>query len=584
MAVIRQSYSTHDDQHRHISAHDQRRTSDLSHHFSELAKGRAPSPLKSILRMTPKVPGIISMAGGAPHPDYFPFDSLSAEALVQDAYSVNSTASPSHSQPQSSGIITWLWDSFFTSSAVPTKTMTIPKYDVDRSNIQLSEYLQYDIAVGKAELIEFIRNFTRSVFKPARADAVNMLHGGNTVAFAHCIETFCNSGEFLLVEEWAYTSALHAVRPYGVKPLGVPLDSQGMRSDALEDILSNWDAKARVMYTVPVGQNPTGTTMGIDRRREIYDICVKYDIVIIEDDPYYFLQVGEYIDRKLRVTTQAPGDDKVFLDGLVPSYIRLDYQGRVVRLDTFSKTIAPGCRLGWYTTSPLFLERLERVSEISTQAPSGFSQALVGQLLTKQWKYDGFVRWLKGLRAQYTIRRDQMVDTLHDFFDLEEEHESDRRVFIARSKRYGSKNEDKKGKVLLSFVSPNAGMFIWFKVHLYNHPLYASTPPPTTPADSLEYKLWTDLAFGGILMAPGWVFGTDADAMLESETVVSRDMLTGIAEAAHGPHPGGKHYTTLSENGRFGHLRISYSDTTPEKIEKGLTRFVNILDKHFYGV
>ncbi|KAF8313877.1 PLP-dependent transferase [Clavulina sp. PMI_390] len=582
-------------------------TVDLSHHFSELSKARINSPLKDIFKYM-DVPGIIGMAGGLPHPDYFPFDSLSAQALVPDAFSIESSASNLSSE--SSGMFNWLWQLF--GSSVPTKTMVVPKYDADPAAMQLSSALQYTSALGQPLLVDFVNNFMHSVYKPARKDASVMLHAGNTDAFTKALGVLCNPGELLITEEWAYTSALSAARPYGVKPVGIPMDGQGMRADALEEVLANWDEKTRgaarphVMYTVPIGQNPTGTTMGVERRKAIYEICVKYDAnrtlavdrTLAVERLYYFLQVGVYQDPKHRVSrkTQDADDDQVFLDSLVPSYIHFDYQGRVVRLDTFSKVIAPGCRLGWYTASPLFLERLERATETSTQAPSGFSQALVTQLLTKQWKYKGYIRWLRGIRAQYTIRRDTMVDAIRVAFDLQEEYGDSAfgkmlgasepgsgdavRVFVARSKNQHLTNEQKKA-VLLSYVAPTAGMFIWFKVHLYNHPLFnAHAPAPTTPAETLEYKLWEDLSLGGILMCPGWVFGTSPDAMLTSSALPD---VAGMVEAAEKSGPEHQQYRTLSEGGRFGYLRISYSNPTAETLKEGLARFARVLDKHFFG-
>lgn len=67
-------------------------------------------------------------------------------------------------------------------------------------------------------------------------------------------------------------------------------------------------------------------------------------------------------------------DDRTFIDSLAPSFLKFDYQGRVVRLDSFSKTIAPGSRLGWFTCNPVFAERFERQAETSTQNPCGFGQ------------------------------------------------------------------------------------------------------------------------------------------------------------------------------------------------------------------
>jgi hypothetical protein len=114
---------------------------------------------------------------------------------------------------------------------------------------------------------------------------------------------------------------------------------------------------------------------------------------------YYFLQSGEYHRSEQERSAALPNkteSDAEFLASLVPSYLHLDCQGRVVRIDTFSKTICPGSRLGWTTCNPVFAERLERANESSTQAASGMSQALVGSLLAEQWGYTGYLRWLKG--------------------------------------------------------------------------------------------------------------------------------------------------------------------------------------------
>lgn len=120
-----------------------------------------------------------------------------------------------------------------------------------------------------------------------------------------------------------------------------------------------------------MGHNPTSGVLSLERRRHIYALCSKYDIIIIEDDPYWHLQfpsaaAAEAKSRGLSMPSvpatykprKSSGYD--FLDSLVPSYMSLDTDGRVIRLDTFSKTMAPGCRLGWVTAQPAFIERLTR--------------------------------------------------------------------------------------------------------------------------------------------------------------------------------------------------------------------------------
>lgn len=83
-------------------------------------------------------------------------------------------------------------------------------------------------------------------------------------SWSKAIMTFCNPGDVFLTEEWTYPSALATARPYGVQPIPVKIDGEGMRSDDLRKVLAEWDEEVRgakrphLMYTVPVGQNPTG--------------------------------------------------------------------------------------------------------------------------------------------------------------------------------------------------------------------------------------------------------------------------------------------------------------------------------------
>ena len=121
-----------------------------------------------------------------------------------------------------------------------------------------------------------------------------------------------------------------------------------------------------------MGHNPTSGVLSVKRRKEIYKLCSKYDIIIVEDDPYWYLQFPsagseEAKSRGLSMPRTTDPHQPVkssgfdFLDSLIPSYLSIDTDGRVIRLDTFSKTAAPGCRLGWITTQPAFIERLERL-------------------------------------------------------------------------------------------------------------------------------------------------------------------------------------------------------------------------------
>lgn len=252
-----------------------------------------------------------------------------------------------------------------------------------------------------------------------------------------------------------------------------------------------------------MGQNPTSGLLSLQRRKDIYALCHKYDVLIIEDDPYWYLQypTANALSTAARgkpVSNTHPSNHNYnagqkssgypFLDSLVPSYLHVDTDGRVIRLDTFSKTVAPGCRLGWITAQPAIVEKLLRITETTTQQPSGFVQSMIAELIMgpqsskdggkggnrdgSGWKVDGWVRWLEGLRGNYE-RRMQKMSTI-----LEEGK------FTARSSNRlsldlasSSSDEDEEYQIvsktqMYDFVYPLAGMFLWMRVHYEAHPLF----------------------------------------------------------------------------------------------------------------
>ena len=134
-------------------------------------------------------------------------------------------------------------------------------------------------------------------------------------------------------------------------------------------------------------------------------------MIIVEDDPYFFIQYPGY-------ETEGPKPDhsvqpnNEFLKTLAPSFLQYDYQGRVIRLESFSKSLFPGLRLGYFIANPMFIERLLRATEVETQDPAGLSQAFVLSLL-QRWGVDGYLVWLQRLQLQYQTRRDWLLDAFH---------------------------------------------------------------------------------------------------------------------------------------------------------------------------
>lgn len=203
-------------------------------------------------------------------------------------------------------------------------------------------------------MIRFVTEHTEIVCSPPYADWACSLTVGSTSALEQAFRMFCERGDCVLSEVYTFASAVETASPLGIKFVGVDVDDQGLLPESLDDILSNWDVKARgsrkpfILYTVPSGQNPTGATQGLQRRRDIYKISQKHDLYILEDEPYYFLQMQPY-NGPGSPDVPPPRNNEEFLKALIPPYVSLDVDGRVMRMDSFSKVIAPGTRVGWIT-------------------------------------------------------------------------------------------------------------------------------------------------------------------------------------------------------------------------------------------
>ena len=271
---------------------------------------------------------------------------------------------------------------------------------------------------------------------------------GSTSALDMAYRMFCTRGEYILTEEYTFSTAAETARPMGIQFIGVKMDEQGLLPSYIDSIICNWDSAAHngapkpwLLYTVPSGQNPTGATQSKQRRKEIYRVAQKHDIYILEDEPYFFLQMQPYTGPDTP-DVPPPPSHSAFIDALVPSLLSMDIDGRVMRLDSFSKVIAPGLRLGWVTASEQIIERFVRHGEVSTQNPNGASQLIMFKLLEETWGHAGYLDWLIHMRLEYTKRRDNICYACERYLPRE----------------------------VATWNAPMAGMFHWIKVDWHKHP------------------------------------------------------------------------------------------------------------------
>lgn len=373
----------------------------LSHpsgHLSKESLDRKPCTLKQAAKHLKK-PGLISLGGGLPSSEVFPFAELAMKVPAAPRFSEQDTLK--------SG-----------------QTVSIGKYDVrDADGVyDLSIALNYGQSTGSAQMMRFLTEHTEIVCQPPYADWRVCQTVGSTGALEEALRMFCDKdrGDSVLTEDFSFSTALETIAPLGVSTFGVAIDDQGLIPEAMDELLSNWDPaerggarKPHVLYTVPSGQNPTGATQGTERRRAIYKVAQKHDIFIIEDEPYYFLQMEPYNGRN-QPASPPPTSVADFVSSLIPTYVSMDTDGRVMRMDSFSKVLVPGSRLGWIVASEQIVERYQRHAEVASQGPSGFSQVILWKLLDDTWGHEGYLQWLMNLRTEYTKKRDRLLVACED--------------------------------------------------------------------------------------------------------------------------------------------------------------------------
>ena len=232
---------------------------------------------------------MITLAGGIPHPDVFPFEQISAQSLPVNHIPLDLPRTPTSSKK---GLLAWLFG-----SDKKTDHFSIPKYitDAKPETIQLSTSLQYQTATGPPALPAFLREYVQRIYRPAYADWDVLINVGATDGWGKICNLLLEVGDAVLVEEWTYPGAENSFLPMQCEMVSVKMDGQGAIPEHLDQVLSEWDEakrgkrRPRVFYTIPTGQNPSGATAMAERKQATYKVAQKWDIIICEDEPYYCL-------------------------------------------------------------------------------------------------------------------------------------------------------------------------------------------------------------------------------------------------------------------------------------------------------
>ncbi len=232
-----------------------------------------------------------------------------------------------------------------------------------------------------------------------------LITSGSQQGLEFSAKIFINPGDGIVCESPTYLGAINAFKGYQPEFFECDTDENGMIMSDLENILKNQNIK--FIYAIPDFQNPTGNTWSMERREKLVELANKYDVVILEDNPYGALR---------------------FEGESLPSVKSLDTENRVVFLGTFSKILCPGYRLGWVVAGKELLEKYNLIKQGADLQSCTTTQMQAAEFL-KTNDLDAHIEKIKKL---YVARRDVMIKAIEELFPKE-----------------------------VSFTRPEGGLFLW---------------------------------------------------------------------------------------------------------------------------
>lgn len=320
---------------------------DIAKNIATAPRRTKASVIRELLKITNK-PGIISFAGGLPDPEHFPYDFVTE--AVKNIMATNGRAA-----------------------------------------------LQYGPTDGlpelKNEFIKFLKKYEGIDAKPENL----IITTASQQALDMVGRLFIDASDPVIVEKPSYMGALQVFKSYGCEFIGVKLEDDGISTEELEEKLI-WlraqDEHYKFLYLVPDFQNPSGVTLSEAKRKKIIELSENYNLVIIEDSPY----------RQIRFEGKEP-----------KMMYRMDQEGHqtnnIISLFTFSKTFAPGLRLGIILGHPQIIKKMEILKQSLDLCSSSLNQLIVSEFLRTGY----FEKHVPIIKKTYKLKKDTMVAALKKY-------------------------------------------------------------------------------------------------------------------------------------------------------------------------
>lgn len=310
----------------------------MEYKISDKFKTLKPSAIREIFKSL-GTPGSISFAAGNPNPDSFPVAEMRKIA-----------------------------DSVFENEPVTA--------------------LQYGITEGYTPLRRLVSERLSRVYGIGTPDDDLIIVTGGQQGIELTCKVMCNGGDTVVCENPSFIGALNAFRSLGAKLAGVPLSDSGIDLEELENVLKS-TPNAKFLYTIPTFQNPAGITTTLETRRAVLELAKKYDILILEDNPY-----GD-----LRFT----GED-------VPTYKSMDTEGRVIYCGSFSKVLSAGMRIGFLCANKDIISKIVVAKQVEDVHTNVFFQMVCAKYIEQ---YD-LEEHIARIRELYRHKAGLMIKALEE--------------------------------------------------------------------------------------------------------------------------------------------------------------------------
>lgn len=250
------------------------------------------------------------------------------------------------------------------------------------------EALQYSAPNG---LVDLRKAVAEKLLAPkgitASIDDIAIVAGGLETMNLIC-QLFINPGDVILVEAPTFMHCVEIFEMFQAKCVSVEMDENGMIMEDLEAKIQQYNPK--IIYVIPTFQNPSGRTLSVERRQKVAELGSKYDVLVLEDDPY----------RELRYS----GED-------LPPIKYFDKTGHTIYANSFSKIFSPGARLGFVYAAPEIINKLFDAKTATNSQTNGVTQVLCAEFFNRGY----YEQHIEQVRAIYKERRNTMIDCIDTY-------------------------------------------------------------------------------------------------------------------------------------------------------------------------